>query len=252
MAPIVLFFVFGIIAGSFLNVVIYRFPRNQSLVRPGSHCVHCKTTIPFYRNIPIISFLIQGGRCHKCKQKISIQYPIVEFLSGIGWIWCLSVHTPLEAGLLILLFSIFIVIAWIDGVTMNIPFILIFIALIVEILGLVLGILPLKESIFGALVGVGSLGLIMLVTFLITKRQGMGFGDVQLGLVLGVLLGPIYIVFTFVIASFLSLIVWVGISSFKGFNVSRALPFAPFLITSGIMLYVMNYYLRGSILQFFI
>ena len=252
MAPIVLFFVFGIIAGSFLNVVIYRFPRNQSLVRPGSHCVHCKTTIPFYRNIPIISFLIQGGRCHKCKQKISIQYPIVEFLSGIGWIWCLSAHTTLEAGLLILLFSIFIVIAWIDGVTMNIPFILIFIALIVEISGLVLGILPLKASIFGALVGVGSLGLIMLVTFLITKRQGMGFGDVQLGLVLGVLLGPIYIVFTFVIASFLSLIIWVGISFFKEFNVNRALPFAPFLITSGIMLYVMNYYLRGSILQFFI
>ena len=185
-------------------------------------------------------------------QKISIQYPIVEFLSGIGWAWCLSVYAPLEAGFLILLYSIFIVIAWIDGFTMNIPFILIFIALIVEISGLVLGILPLKESIFGALVGVGSLGLIMLVTFLITKRQGMGFGDIQLGLVLGLLLGPIHIVFTFVVASFLSLIVWVGISSVKGFQMNRALPFAPFLITSGIMLYVMNYYLTGSILQFFI
>ena len=252
MAPFVLFFIFGNIAGSFLNVVIYRFPRNQSFVRPRSHCVHCKTTIPFYRNIPIISFLIQVGRCHKCKQNISIQYPIVEFLSGIGWAWCLSVYAPLEAGFLIFLYSIFIVIAWIDGFTMNIPFILIFIVFIVEILGLVLGILPLKESIFGALVGVGSLGLIMLVTFLITKRQGMGFGDVQLGLVLGVLLGPIHIVFTFVVASFLSLIVWVGISSVKGFQMNRALPFAPFLITSGIMLYVMNYYLTGSILQFFI
>ena len=252
MVPFVLFFIFGNIAGSFLNVVIYRFPRNQSLVRPRSHCVHCKTTIPFYRNIPIISFLIQVGRCHKCKQNISIQYPIVEFLSGIGWAWCLSVYAPLEAGFLILLYSIFIVIAWIDGFTMNIPFILIFIVFIVEISGLVLGILPLKESIFGALVGVGSLGLIMLVTFLITKRQGMGFGDVQLGLVLGVLLGPIHIVFTFVVASFLSLIVWVGISSVKGFQMNRALPFAPFLITSGIMLYVMNYYLTGSILQFFI
>ena len=252
MAPFVLFFIFGIIVGSFLNVVIYRFPRNQSFVRPRSHCVHCKTTIPFYRNIPIISFLIQVGRCHKCKQNISIQYPIVEFLSGIGWAWCLSVYAPLEAGFLIFLYSIFIVIAWIDGFTMNIPFILIFIVFIVEILGLVLGILPLKESIFGALVGVGSLGLIMLVTFLITKRQGMGFGDVQLGLVLGVLLGPIHIVFTFVVASFLSLIVWVGISSVKGFQMNRALPFAPFLITSGIMLYVMNYYLTGSILQFFL
>ena len=170
----------------------------------------------------------------------------------MGWFWCLSVCAPLEAGFLILLYSIFIVIAWIDGATMNIPFILILIVLIVEILGLVLGILPLKESIFGALVGAGSLGLIMLVTFLITKRQGMGLGDVQLGLVLGVLLGPTHIIFTFVIASFLSLIVWIGVSSFKGFNMDRALPFAPFLLISGVMLYVMNYYLPVSILQFFI
>ena len=72
----------GLIIGSFLNVIIYRLPKNISIINPRSFCPKCKQTIPFYRNIPVLTFLIQKGRCNQCKANISIQYPIVEMLMG--------------------------------------------------------------------------------------------------------------------------------------------------------------------------
>jgi leader peptidase (prepilin peptidase)/N-methyltransferase len=76
-------FIFGIVIGSFLNVVILRVPKNESVIFPASHCPTCKTKLKWWHNIPLISYILLKGKCAFCKEKISIQYPIVELLSGI-------------------------------------------------------------------------------------------------------------------------------------------------------------------------
>ena len=248
----VLFFVLGTIGGSFLNVVIYRLPRKISLVHPRSHCHHCKAKIPLYRNIPLVSFILQRGKCSKCKKKISLQYPLVELITGIVWSWCFLYLGWTEAVLIVLLFSTLITIAWIDGLTMNIPLNLILFALAVEIIGLSLGVFSIRAALGGAFVGVICLGLIMGLTFLLTKRQGMGFGDLQLGFVLGIWLGTVNMVLTLFGASCITLLVWLGISARKGLDKNRALPFAPFLIFSAGFVFLMDFYLGVGIIQFFI
>ncbi len=90
-------FVFGIVFGSFLNVLIYRIPKNESVVYPSSHCPKCGNKLKFYHNVPILSWFFLKGRCGFCKEKISVEYPVVEFLSGIitasiVYKYSLSVH----------------------------------------------------------------------------------------------------------------------------------------------------------------
>src|SRR3954453_22840911 len=76
-------FVFGLLIGSFLNVCIHRWPRNRSVVKPRSHCVRCRKTIAWFDNVPVLSYLLLGGRCRYCKKRISIRYPAVEALTGL-------------------------------------------------------------------------------------------------------------------------------------------------------------------------
>ena len=76
---------FGLAIGSFLNVVIYRLPRHESLAHPGSHCPNCETAIKWYDNIPVVSWLVLRGRCRSCAQPIAVRYPIVEAITGIGF-----------------------------------------------------------------------------------------------------------------------------------------------------------------------
>src|SRR3989338_3398221 len=108
MAERILIFVFGSIVGSFLNVCIYRMPRNKSVVFPASYCPTCNKPIRWYDNIPLLSFLILKARCRFCKAKISWQYPIVELLTALifllffnhfGLTWRLAVYLIFACGL---------------------------------------------------------------------------------------------------------------------------------------------------------
>ena len=244
-------FIFGTVPGSFLNVLIYRIPEEISIVSPRSFCPHCKSDIPFYRNIPLITFLYQGGKCSMCQKNISLQYPIVEFLSGIIWGWSFSNFTFGPALFITILSSVLLVVSWIDMKRMIIPLNLILIAVVVVVIGVALQILPWQNSIYGSIVGPVSFGFVLGITYLISKRQAMGYGDIQLSAVLGAWQGPLNILFILFFASFLSLLVWVIISILFGFDRDRALPFAPFLVVSSVTIFVTEFYMDSSIFELF-
>jgi len=118
----IIFFLFGITVGSFLNVLIYRIPKKEEFVKTRSHCMSCGYVLQWYDLIPLFSWLFLGGKCRKCKSKISVQYPIIELLNGVLWlsaflVFDLSITTLLFCGL----FSSLIALSVIDFRTYEIP-----------------------------------------------------------------------------------------------------------------------------------
>lgn len=108
----IIIFIFGIVIGSFLNVCIYRIPAKESIVVGASHCTKCGNRIRWYDLVPILSYLILMGKCRYCKEKISLQYPCIEFINGIAY---LSIYSLLGLtvwfGLFSIVFSILLVLA---------------------------------------------------------------------------------------------------------------------------------------------
>ena len=237
----ILYFITGLIVGSFINVVIYRLPNNLSIIKPRSFCILCKHTIPLYRNIPLISYLIQKGKCSNCKGNISISYPLVEL--SIGLIWLISSLIFTDFNHIInysVVSSCLIAVTIIDYKHFIIPIeISIFLFIFITIT------LFLNHSIFshftGLLIGTGYLSLISLITWGITKRQGLGFGDLQLILVLGYWVGDFKILFIIFMSALSAIIFWIIISYYKGFDNKRALPFGSFLSITSIILYPIEF-----------
>ena len=240
--PIIAMFVIGALVGSFLNMLIYRLPREESILSPRSLCPHCKTIIPWYRNIPLVSFILQRGKCAACGSSISWQYPVVEAITGFVWAVCFAVFVPLQAGLTAMFTSVLITLAWIDLKTMMIPLSLIMSGVAFILLSIISGILEWQFVIWGALAGVFIPLMMMGMTFLMTRRQGMGWGDIQLGLILGAWLGPWSMMLTLFFAALLGIIAWIGISLKNGFDRNRPLPFAPYLVISAMVMLFMGTY----------
>jgi len=201
--------VFGLAFGSFLNVVIYRMPRGESIVFPGSHCTGCRHVLSWYENIPILSYIALRGKCSRCKGMISIVYPIVEIVTAI---MCLTIYQnfglSVKAAIYFLLFSSLIVAAFIDFDRQEIPD-------IITLPGIVIGLVVALaypellakgrwqaglNSVFGILVGGGSLYLIGFLGEIVFKKEAMGGGDVKLLAMIGAFLGWKLTVLTFFIA----------------------------------------------------
>ena len=184
--------------GSFLNVCIYRLPQGLSIAVPRSFCPACQTPIRAYDNIPIISFLILGGKCRKCRAPISWRYPLVEGLTG-----GLALAFFLKMGLTFSFFCHFsfaaalVVITFIDLDHRIIPDVIslpgIVIGFLLSLLGITLGM---WNSLIGIAVGGGSLYLVAIVYEAVTKREGMGGGDVKLLAMIGAWLGWKAVLFT--------------------------------------------------------
>ena len=159
-----------------------------------------------------------------------------------SWLWGAISLPPMEGTIFALLAGILFAISWIDFHTFQIPLIFIIVGSIIVFFGLLFNTINLKSAVYGVLVGsVIPLTLIGLI-YLITKRQGMGYGDIQLGFVLGIWLGPVRMALTLFGASLLSLIVWITLSGIKGFERDRALPFAPYLAIAGIGTFIGSVY----------
>ena len=221
----------GAVVGSFLNVCIRRIPAGESLVFPASHCPKCNYSIRFYDNIPLISYLALRGRCRNCREGISLQYPLVELLTAI-----LALLLFWKFGLTLkFLFSflfacVLIIITFIDLEHQIIPDVLTLPGIPVFFLAAVLamGVSPL-EAVLGVLIGGGILYAIAFGYELITKREGMGGGDIKLLAMLGAFFGWKSLFFILLVSSFLGAIVVISVMLIKGKDMKYAVPFGPFL-----------------------
>lgn len=222
--------IFGLIIGSFLNVVIFRVPHGESIVKPRSHCTQCNHVLKAWELVPVLSFLVLRGRCHSCGSKISWRYPGVELLTGLLfflWAWknpleplpALWVHFTILAVLLVL--------ALIDWDTMRLPDALTFPLLLLGIgssFFLPMGLSGV-ESLASAL-GAGG------VFWLIAKiyPQGMGLGDVKLIAGMGAFLGFPNILLALFIASLAGSIVGLLWMAIRRREFRAQIPFGPFLV----------------------
>jgi len=226
----IIIFIIGLVIGSFSNVCIYRLPRNESLVRPGSHCPQCSKPIPFYDNIPIISYLLLKGKCRYCGQSIPPQYPIVELATGLFYL-ALYLFYGLQpiAIVYMLLCTLLIIISFIDlreriiPDVLSVPFIIIGFAFSFFLRN----INPL-DSLLGILAGGGSLLLIAIVGSKLFKKEAMGGGDIKLAAMLGAFLGWQLTLLSLFLGFFLGSVIGVLIMVTSK-NKNDVIPFGPFI-----------------------
>ncbi len=230
---LVLIAVFGLIWGSFLNVVIYRLPRGQSLVRPPSTCPGCGTRIRPYDNVPVLSYLFLRGKCRTCSRPISPVYPAVEALTALAFVlvFLRSGRPPgLEFAAGCLFASALIALGFIDYFHQILPD-------AITMPGLVLALvysffrddLSFRGALLGAVAGAGFLLLIYGAYRLIRKREGLGMGDVTMLLMIGAYLGLARTLLTLILASFVGALVGVFFIVGRKKDLQFALPFGTFL-----------------------
>lgn len=239
-------FIFGAVVGSFLNVCICRLPRNESIVLPSSHCPNCNFKIPFYDNIPILSYIALHGKCRSCGLPISLQYPLVELVNGLLALFLLIKFGASLTFLALLIFcSALVVITFIDLEHQIIPD-------VISLTGIPLGfvssffisdlyhegmLLGWESSLIGIAVGGGSLWLVASGYELFTKKEGMGGGDIKLLAMMGAFLGWPAIPFVIFVSSLIGSVIGIIVMLAQKKDSKLAIPFGPFL-TLGAILYI--------------
>lgn len=237
----ILIFLFGLSVGSFLNVVVLRFDNFESIIKGRSHCPHCKKILKWYELIPFFSYLLLAGRCFSCKKNISIQYPIVELLTGLVFLGIFYYYGFSWATLILMvIFSLLILIGAYDAVFGEIPDILSYSAIFLVVFWVIFGFassggwrigelwLP---YIYGLAVGAGFFGLLVLVS----KQKWMGLGDVFIGAIMGIFLGFPFVLVALFLAFVLGAIFSLILMLFKKKSLKDTVPFGPFLILATII-----------------
>lgn len=228
----ILIFIFGTIIGSFLNVVILRYNTGESIIKDGSRCFICGNKLKWHELIPIFSFLAQKGKCRNCKSKISIQYPIVELLTGLIFLatFLVTRYSLLVTGYYFLIFSLLIIIAVYDFRHQIIPnaFVYSFIAfsffspIVTRYTLHVTGYDYIAGFVFSAFFG---------LMWLISSGKWMGLGDAKLALGIGWLLGFSKGLPALMLAFWIGAAVGIFLLFFfkKSYNIKSKLAFGPFL-----------------------
>ena len=252
--------ILGLFIGSFLNVVIYRFPKmlqrgwrqectvfleleestNQSedvfnLSLPASHCPVCKTPVRAIDNIPVLSYLFLRGRCRHCKTSISIRYPLVEIITaGLSLIVAMHFGFSLQTVIALIFVWSFVCLTMIDFDTQllpdNITLPLIWLALFASLFNLFVS--P-ATAIIGALAGYLSLWSVYWLFKLATGKEGMGHGDFKLLAAIGALLGWQLLPLVIMLSAFVGALVGLTLIIIKGRDKSIPIPFGPYLCSAG-------------------
>lgn len=253
---------FGLIVGSFLNVLIYRLPKMMfqewrtecsrlleihddsgqqtevfNLVTPGSCCPSCNHRITALENIPVLSYLFLGGKCSRCKTHISLRYPVIEILSAISALF-MAWHFgwSVQAFLAILLGWALIVLAAVDIEHQLLPddITLPFLWLgILANLFLQEPFTDIQSSIIGAVAGYLSLWSVYMLFKLVTGKEGMGYGDFKLLAMLGAWLGWQMLPLVIVLSSLVGAVAGITLMCFKNHDRSVPIPFGPYLAAAG-------------------
>lgn len=251
--------IFGLIVGSFLNVVIHRTPivlmrswqrdcqeltgntddfsahEKFNLITPRSRCPHCGHEISALENIPVVSYLWLRGKCSACQKPISLRYPFVEILSAIltaVTAWHFGFNAAGIAAIVLTWFLIALVFIDIDHMllpdVMVLPFLWV---------GLLLNLFdvftPLPQAVVGAVAGYLSLWLVFQLFKLITGKEGMGYGDFKLFALFGAWLGWQSLPLIILLSSFIGAFIGIGLIIFQGRDRAKPLPFGPYLAAAG-------------------
>lgn len=224
--PELIVFILGTVIGSFLNVCIYRIPRGESVVFPGSHCPACSRRLGPVDLVPILSYLVLRGRCRTCTNRISPRYPLIELLTGVLFLvaWYLTGPVPAVFNYW-LLSSILVVVTFIDLEHYLIPNKVIAVGAVLQlVLNFFTHQISLTNAGLGFLVGGGLLLVIALVS-----RGGMGGGDIKLAALLGLFLGWQNVLLGFFAASLAGALTGILLVALKKKGRKDAVPFGPFL-----------------------
>jgi len=251
---LIFYTLFGLIIGSFLNVCIYRIPLKKSVIRPGSSCTQCGNPIKPWDNIPLVSWLVLRGKCRFCNAPISIQYPFVEFLTGLAFfasaiVWGFNSPTFVNS----LFLAVIIVLVFTDYHHQILPNVLTIPGTIAGILlspfqafpfffgvlevkaALLLGlegtplVWPWLGSVIGALFGGGLLMLVAFIYKRLRHRDGLGLGDVKMMMMVGAFLGYRLALLTIFAGSLLGSVVGISMQLMGKANMQTKLAFGVFL-----------------------
>ncbi|MGE0527152.1 MAG: A24 family peptidase [Bdellovibrionales bacterium] len=236
-AESIIIFIFGLLWGSFSNVVIHRLPKGESVVHPRSRCPKCEAAIAWYDNVPVVSWLLLRGRCRKCRTPIPIRYPVVELLTGLVFLFIFLKYGYSWTTLEYLLFAwALIVVSFIDLDHMILPDVFTLSGIVIGLVGAALN--PersLVPAIAGVLMGGGFLFLIAYVYLLWRKEEGMGGGDIKLLAWIGAVLGWTSIPFVILASSVLGSFVGVILAVRSKAGLKSVIPFGPYLALAAIV-----------------
>ncbi len=199
---------FGLVVGSFMNVLIYRLPRGESIVYPGSHCPDCYAAIPWYLNIPVLSWLFLRGRCARCGGAISVFYPLVESLTALLFVFCtMKWGVSLEAAAGAIFCALCLALALIDLQHRILPDALTYPGIAAGLLlSPFVGWTSLTQSLAGAVVG-AAIPSILIGIYALFKVDAMGWGDVKFLALIGAFTGWRGVLLTLVAGSLLGIII---------------------------------------------
>lgn len=242
---VILFFIIGTVAGSFYNVVIYRVPENKSIIMPRSACGACGTVLKPADLVPIFSYIFLRGKCRYCKASISIQYPLVEFITGalFSILYMKFLLTP-ELFFSLYIVSVLIIVFFIDLKHMIIPNGLVITGLIggfaifvyrLFLTDSIIGTAPWYSSLLGMLIPSAFLFLVALLGTVVYKGEAMGMGDVKIylpiGLFLGIKLGIVSLFISMIIGGIAGVILMTtGLKDRKS-----QIPFGPFIVLGSVI-----------------
>jgi len=239
---------FGGVVGSFLNVVILRLPAGASIAYPASHCPVCKTPIRWYDNIPVFSYLVLQGRCRSCRMSISLQYPLVELCMALLSLALYTRFGPsFEFFFYFLFLAALLAVIFIDIHHQIIPDVISLPGIVIGFAGSFINAqVTWQESGIGLLVGGGILYAVALGYYLLTRREGMGGGDIKFLAMIGAFLGWQSLPFVIFISALLGTIVGIGAMVKQKKGGRTVIPYGPFLAVAA-YLYL---FFRSEIIYF--
>jgi leader peptidase (prepilin peptidase) / N-methyltransferase len=236
LVTVILLAVFGACVGSFLNVCIYRLPRGESIMWPGSRCTSCGRSLSWYENLPILSWVALRGRCRTCRAPVSVMYPTVEILTALTFVSGYLLYGLTALAAVRVFFACALIVLFVTDLQHKI------LPNILTLPGIVVGFacslfLPpgWRDSLIGIVVGGGVLFAIAEAYYRVRGEEGLGMGDVKLLGMIGAFLGWKLVLLTLVLASFTGSVFGVALIACGRGNMKFALPFGTFLAVGALV-----------------